>query len=105
MNYKEVFQTLVNIGLLDVILPFILVFSIVYGTLERTKIFGRGKDKTKINAMVAFVVGFSAVLATNVIKTINIIVTYLTLALLTTPLLAILFGLAGMETNKKNKAY
>ena len=53
-----------RLGVYDIVLPFLLIFSIVFAILEKTKILGteevEGKKYTKksINAIVAFVVSF-----------------------------------------------
>ena len=56
-------EFLVSVGLLDVMLPFILVFTIVYAMLERTAVLGfeKGKPRKSLNAMVGFVLAFLTV--------------------------------------------
>ena len=48
-----------DFGFFDVVLPFLLIFAIIFGILEKTKIFGtegdKGLAKKNINAMIAFV--------------------------------------------------
>ncbi len=63
-------------GLFDVLLPFLLVFSIVFAILEKTRVLGEENNmpKRSLNAMVGFVVGM-LVIATN--KIVNIINTAL----------------------------
>src|SRR3989344_9475933 len=67
-------------GLFDVVLPFILVFTIVFAILEKTRILGTLKTKDakdgeipnkNLNSMVAFVVGLLVVATANVVRTIN----------------------------------
>jgi len=66
-----------KLGVYDVILPFLLVFTIIFAILEKTKIFGvdkfEGKDITKknINAMVAFVIAFLVIASTKLVGIIN----------------------------------
>jgi len=55
-----------QMGMFAYILPFLLIFAVVYGVLDRTKIFG-GKDKdgkdvgaASVNAIIAIVVGLMA---------------------------------------------
>jgi len=105
MPIKEGLQLLVDIGLLDVILPFLLVFTIIFATLQRTRVLGEeeGEPKRRLNAMLAFVMGFFAVLATNLLNVINIIIGYFVLLLVIGLLLAMVFGLAGAESASKNK--
>lgn len=64
---------LVDFGFFDVILPFILVFTIMFAILEKTKIFGAETDRTKnVNAMVSFVVAFFVVATPKIVKSIQI---------------------------------
>ncbi len=66
-----------DFGLFDVILPFLLVFTIVFAILEKTRILGTVKTKEgevpnkNLNSMVAFVVGLLVVATANVVRTIN----------------------------------
>ncbi|MBI2125446.1 hypothetical protein HYV87_00155 [Candidatus Woesearchaeota archaeon] len=66
-----------KIGVYDVILPFLLVFTIIFAILEKTKIFGTekidGKEMTKknIDAMVAFVIAFLVIASTRLVGIIN----------------------------------
>jgi len=63
-------EFLQNFGLFDVLLPFLLVFTIVFAILEKTRILGEesGSTKKNLNAMFAFVVALFVV-ATNKIVT------------------------------------
>ena len=45
-------------GIFDLVLPFILIFSIVFGILTATKIMGQNKG---IHVMIAFVIGLMAI--------------------------------------------
>ena len=47
MPLKEGLQLLVDIGLLDVILPFLLVFTIIFATLQRTRVLGEEEGEPK----------------------------------------------------------
>ncbi len=59
MAQQYVFQTLSNWGLFDVILPFILIFTIVFAVLQKTKILG---EKSKnFNVVISLVMGMSVV--------------------------------------------
>lgn len=104
MPYKEVFQFLVNLGLLDVILPFLLVFLISYSMLQKTGILGldkKDRPKKQLNAMIAFVMGFFAVLATNLLNIINIVMFYFVLLMMVGLMLALVLGIAGGHTSSK----
>jgi len=73
-----VLDFLQEFGFFDVILPFLLIFTVVFGILEKTKIFGvdevDGKKypKKNINAMVAFAIGFFVVAAKEVVASLKV---------------------------------
>ena len=52
-------RTLQNWGLTDVLLPFLLIFTIIFAILQKTKILG--EDKKNLNVVVAVVVGLLVV--------------------------------------------
>ena len=56
-------------GFFDIILPFLLVFTIVFAILEKTKILG--EDRSNLNAMVAFVIGLLFVGAIGLVSIID----------------------------------
>lgn len=66
-----------RLGIYDVVLPFLLVFTIVFAILERTKIFGTEKigvheaTRKNLNAMAAFVIALLVVASTQVVSVIN----------------------------------
>ncbi len=57
-------------GFFDVVLPFLLVFTVTFGVLEKSNLFGAGKKN--LNAMVAFTVGFLVVAATQITTAIQL---------------------------------
>jgi len=68
-----------ELGVYDVILPFILVFTLMFAILERTRIFGTEKlkdveyTKKNLNAMISFVVAFLVVASSKLVETITAI--------------------------------
>jgi hypothetical protein len=66
-----------DFGFFNVVLPFILVFAIVFAILEKTMILGsegekdKKKPRTSINSMVAFAVALFVVAATSVVSIIR----------------------------------
>lgn len=76
--FGDSIQFLAKLGLYDVVLPFLLVFTIVFAILEKTKALGveKGKDdrdytKKNLNAMVAFVMSFLVVASAQLVAVIN----------------------------------
>ncbi len=70
-NAIDFFKTL---GVYDVLLPFLLVFTVMFAILERTKVLGvesNGITKKNLNAMVAFVTAFFVVASSKLVETIT----------------------------------
>lgn len=66
-----------EVGLFDIVLPFILIFTIVFAILEKTKVFGTenidGKPYTKknLNATTAFVIAFLVITSSQLVEVIT----------------------------------
>lgn len=60
-------------GLFDVVLPFLLVFSVVFAILEKTRVLGEedGNPKRTLNSMVAFTVAMFVIAANKIVNIIN----------------------------------
>jgi hypothetical protein len=75
--FREILGFLDRLGMYDVILPFLLVFSVTFAILEKTKIFGTitiGKEtytRKNYNAIVAFSLGFMVIASTRLVAIIN----------------------------------
>ncbi|RLE45877.1 MAG: hypothetical protein DRJ31_10695 [Candidatus Methanomethylicota archaeon] len=70
VGFRSVFQILDKLGVFDVFLPFLLIFAIIFGILERTEVFGKGRKD--INAVVALSMAFIAVAAAWVTHAIRV---------------------------------
>ena len=83
-------------------LPFLLIFFIVFGILEKTKLFG--SDKKQLNALIAFVIGLILVGATSPTLTISNLILFLTIAIVVLFVALLLWGfVAGEEGLKFDK--
>ena len=75
--FRNILDFFNNIGVFDVVLPFLLVFTIVFALLERTKVLGveeiEGKKYTKknLNSVAAFVVAFLVVASSRLVQIIT----------------------------------
>lgn len=96
--FAEAIAFLDKLGVYDVVLPFILVFAIVFGILEKTKILGtveiEGKIYTKknLNAIVSFVIALIVVASTRLVAVINKILADVVLLLLLSVFFLLLAG-------------
>ena len=74
---SNVIGFLQKIGIYDVVLPFLLTFTIVFAILEKTKILGtetienKAYTRKNLNAMIAFVMGFLVVASSQIVAAIT----------------------------------
>ena len=61
MNFVDAIHIFDDWGIIDVLVPFILIFTIIYAILTKSEILGHGKKR--FNIMVAFSIGFIVVVA------------------------------------------
>ena len=75
--FRQVIEFFNSIGLFDVVLPFLLVFTIVFAILEKTKVLGmeevEGKKYTKknLNAIAAFTIAFLVIASSELVEVIT----------------------------------
>ncbi len=87
-----------KLGVYDVVLPFLLVFTLVYAILEKTKIFGTEKfegrefSRKNLNGMTAFVIAFFVVASTRLVAVINEVLASTVLLLLLSVCFLLLVG-------------
>lgn len=96
--FRNAIDFLNVVGIYDVILPFLLVFTIVFAILEKTKILGTEKagdkiyTKKNLNAMVAFISSFLVVASTKLVAVINEAVASVVLVLIVSVSFLLLIG-------------
>lgn len=96
--FRGIIEFFTEIGLYDVVLPFLLVFTIVFAILEKTKVFGtekiEGKEFTKknINAMASFVIAFFVIASSRLVEIITEVSSQAVLLLLLSVLFLLLVG-------------
>ncbi len=96
--FRGVVSFLQEVGVYEVVLPFLLVFTIVFAILEKTKVLGteeiEGHKYTKknLNAILAFVIGFLVVASTELVRAINGVMANMVLLLLLSVCFLLLIG-------------
>jgi len=96
--FRNVIEFFDDIGLYDVVLPFLLVFTIVFAILEKTRVYGMetidGKQYTKknLNAMTAFVIAFFVVASSKLVEIITTVSSYTVILLMLSVLFLLLVG-------------
>lgn len=97
--FRKAIGFLVDLGIYDVILPFLLVFTIVFAILEKTKILGvekiEGREYTKknLNAITAFAIAFLVIASTQLVAVINQTMAHIVLLLLLALAFLLLVGI------------
>ena len=96
--FRGIIEFFEKIGIYDVVLPFLLVFTIVFAILEKTKVFGTVKigDSTytqkNLNAMTAFVIGFLVIASSKLVAIIADVSSQMVVLLLGSVFFLILVG-------------
>ncbi|AMD30027.1 hypothetical protein Nps_03160 [Candidatus Nanopusillus acidilobi] len=88
--YDTIITLLNNLGFFNVILPFLLVYAIMYGILSKYKILGdpfaegdKGKTTRSLISIVSAATGFFIVASSNVVLSLKTLIPYIVLFLLT----------------------
>ncbi len=80
-------------------LPFLLIFFIVFGILEKSKLFGDGKKQ--LNALIAFVIGLIFISAVSTQLVVSNLILFLTVALVVMFVGLLLWGFVAGEEGLK----
>jgi hypothetical protein len=97
-TFRDILVFFDKIGVYDVILPFLLIFTIVFAILEKTKVFGveeiEGRKITRknVNAMVAFVIAFFVIASSKLVEIVTTVSSWMVILLLMSVLFLILVG-------------
>ncbi|MCA9487082.1 MAG: hypothetical protein H6500_00770 [Candidatus Woesearchaeota archaeon] len=84
MDLRAIIDNLVEWGFFDVVLPFLLIYAIMYAILEKSKIFtfkdgSDEKRQSNVNAIVAFVFGLFVIAS---LQTVRYIQNFITISVL-----------------------
>jgi len=97
-TFREIILFFDEVGVYDVILPFLLVFTIVYAIFEKTKILGTEEiegtvyTRKNLNAMIAFVVSFLVVASSKLVEIIADVSSQMVVLLLASVFFLLLVG-------------
>ena len=109
--FEEGIELLESIGVADVLLPFILIFTVIYAVLQKSKLLG--EDKKNFNVIIALVVAFSVIIphvldtyptGYDVVDIINTVLPQISLIAIAFLTLLILAGLVGADIAGKSFA-
>jgi hypothetical protein len=107
MAFQELMIYLDNIGVADVLLPFILVFTVVFAILQKIKLFGE-KNVRQINVIVALVMGLAVVIphvmgryppGADIVEIMNSALPNVSLIIIAILMLLLMVGIFGHDIN------
>src|SRR3989344_6860080 len=103
-SFQNTIAQLNAIGLTDVLLPFFLIFTIVYAILQQTKILG--ENSKNFNVIIALVMGFAVVIphimggypfGFDVVDVLNRALAHVSLVLIAIFMVLVLIGVFGWK--------
>lgn len=99
-DLREILGFLRELGFLNVVLPFLFVFVIVFGMLEKTRVLGteNGKPRTNLNSMAAFVIGFIFISFSSLVESLLSYLQYIGMALVFVT--AVLFAVSSYKEHE-----
>ena len=97
-NFEKVVVFMQSSGFYDYLLPFLLIFAIVFAALEKTQVLG--KDKTNINIVVSVVIGFLLIVQQGIVQTINSFLPKVSLLLVVILMVLMVFALIAGRNHK-----
>ena len=104
--FRNVIEFFNDFGLYDVILPFLLIFTITFAILDKTRVFGSDKigdntyPKKSINAVVAFVIAFFVVASAHLVEVITKVSSHVVILLMASVFFLTLVGSFMKETEE-----
>jgi len=107
-TFQEMILALESTGLSDVLLPFLLVFTVVFAALKQTKILG---DEKRFHVIIAMVMAFAVVIphvlgryppGKDVVVIINTALPHVSVVLIAILMVLIMLGIFGWELLPEN---
>ena len=89
-----------DFGFFTVILPFVLVYALVFGLLNTVKLFGGDDESKTVNQVIALSVGAFVITSTDAVNNIASIVPQAGFFLVVSVLLLMVLGLFGLKNEK-----
>lgn len=89
-------------GIFEFVLPFLLIFTITFAILEKTKILGseEGRARTNINAVIAFILGLLMITQFEIVQTMNNFLPKVSLFLVIAVMFLILVAIFGAKLDE-----
>ena len=99
----DFFYQLQSSGFYEFALPFLLVFTIVFAILEKTKLFGTeaktGEPRKNINVVIALIIGLIVVNQFEIVGKLNLFLPKVSLFIIVSVMFLILIGIFGAKVD------
>jgi hypothetical protein len=101
--FTDMVLQLESLGILDVLLPFLLIFTISFAVLNKSKVLG--KDSKRFNVIISVVFAFAAIIPhviggqPDVVPIINSALPNVSLLMIASMMVLILIGVFGSDVN------
>lgn len=97
IDFRSIVSDLESAGLYDILLPFFLVFTIIFGILEKINIFGT--DSHKLNIIIAMVIGFLMVRNDTLVRLMNSFLPNVSMFVIGIIAFLIILGIFGVKAD------
>ncbi|MEA3379232.1 MAG: hypothetical protein U9Q69_06405 [Nanoarchaeota archaeon] len=95
VNFVDMVQALERMGVYEVLFPFLLVFTILFGTLQKVKLFGNAPRAKNFNIVIAFVTAFFVLRVPSIVQTINQFLPKVSLLVIILLMFLLILGIFG----------
>lgn len=101
--FEQMILSLESLGMLDVLLPFLLIFTIAFAVLQKSKILGDGAHR--FNVIVALVIALAAIIPhvlgrePDIVPIINSALPNVSLLMIASMMVLLLIGVFGKDIN------
>ena len=96
-DFYYVFRYLESISFFDIVVPFLLIFAILFSLLEKTHLFGKDTN-VGVNALVALLLSFLSIINTKLITWLNLYLGNFSITLIALAVTLLMFQfLLGLE--------
>ncbi|MDD5650578.1 MAG: hypothetical protein PHF86_09215 [Candidatus Nanoarchaeia archaeon] len=101
-DFTSVFMQLQTMGVFEYLLPFLLIFTVIFAILEKLAILG--KDKKNLNLMLALILGLLVVVQPEIVMLINSFLPKVSLFILVVLMFLVVAGMFGANTSSWTRA-
>jgi hypothetical protein len=95
INFNELIVSIEAMGVYEVILPFMLGFTIIFAILQKVKLFGSSPQTKNFNVVIAIVIAFFLIRAGWIVATINTFLPRVSLVIIIMLMFLLILGIFG----------